>query len=418
MKLTRMFFQAILLILAVLLASCSAGPVMAADLMANVKPANWPASPEAPSESFRDSLTQFSWRLLQESVKNKGNILISPASVYLALAMTINGADGTTREAMLEAMAAQDLDVSGLDEACRDWITLLGKSGQKATMAIKNSIWYRTGFAADPAFLQRNADFFAAGARSIDFNKPEAVQTINGWVSEATHGTIDKILEKIDPAAVMYLINTIYFKADWKDPFILNSSKDGAFNAPQEQVQVTFMHKVSQMDYLESGGATGVLLPYADEQFAFFAALPGENVTPRELIAGSGAAWLTDLLQNRASASVDLTLPRFETKYEDSLVDECKNLGMGIAFQSGGADFSLMQTSRSKDLYISEIKHKTFIKLNEVGTEAAAATLVEISKGMGPSGDKKVVFDRPFIYGIVDLATGLPLFIGILEKPA
>jgi serine protease inhibitor len=418
MKQLRMILPVILLVLSVALSSCSGGQVAAADLMKTVKAANWPASPGALTDDFRQAAANFSWRLLQESVKNPGNILISPASVYLALAMTINGADGTTREAMLNAMAAQGLGIAGLNEKCRDWITLLTHDQTAARMAVSNSIWYRTGFSADPAFLKSNADYFAAGARVLDFSKPEAVDVINGWVNDATHGTIDKILEKIDPAVVMYLINTIYFKADWKTQFVLNLSASGDFAAPEETVQATYMHRLDQMDYLEFNGSTGVLLPYAGDQFAFFAVLPEEGVNPRQLVAGSGAAWLNDLLGSRTQVRVDLSLPRFETKYEDSLINECTSLGMGVAFQSGQADFSLMQTSRAKDLFISEIKHKTFIKLNEVGTEAAAATEVELSKSVPPPGDKKIAFNRPFIYGIVDQATGLPLFIGILEKPA
>ncbi|HBP37318.1 MAG TPA: serine proteinase inhibitor [Clostridiales bacterium] len=402
--------------LALLLTGCAA-PV-SADLMAGVQAAEKPANPDPPAQEFLSAAAKFSWNLLRESAVNPGNVLVSPASVYLALAMTLNGADTSTREAMLDALAARGLSVDELNAACRDWQTLLTASDEKTRLTIANSIWYRQGFNADPAFLQKNADYFAAGARMLDFTQDEAVQIINGWVSQNTQGTIEKILEKISPQAVMYLINTIYFKADWKTPFIKNYTADQSFAAPDGPVAVPFMHRTDNLAYLEQDGLTGILLPYADEQYAFFAILPPSGQTARQMAESAAPTLLSDLLQSSRMASVELSMPLFETDYEDSLVDEMTALGMGKAFQPGDADFSLMSSERSKDLYISEIKHKTFCKINETGTEAAAATLVEISKTGLPSADILLAFDRPFLYGIIDQLTGLPVFLGIMENPA
>jgi serine protease inhibitor len=405
----------VLIGLVMLQSGCTA---VAADLMAGVEAAEWPESPAPPSETFSKNTMEYSWNLLQESANNPGNILISPASVYLALAMTLNGADGETKTAMLEALAAEGMEMQDLNQACRDWITLLEKDSEAVHMSIANSIWFRTGFSADKKFLQTNADFFAAGAQMLDFSKPEAVVAINSWVKTSTNGTIDKILERIGPAAVMYLINTIYFKSNWKTQFQLHFTFDGSFAAPDGPADVKFMRRTGEMAYLEGLGASGVLLPYLDEQYAFFALLPASGTSPRQFIASSEGTALTDLIQNARNARVDLSMPRFEVKYEDSLVNELQNMGMSIAFASGQADFSLMSSSRAKDLYISEVKHKTFCKINEVGTEAAAATLVEISKTAVPGGDVELVLNRPFIYGILDMTSGLPIFIGVMENPA
>lgn len=389
----------------------------AADLMAGVEAAEWPEIPTEPAEAFLSSLNGFAWDLLQTSAEgNPGNILMSPASVYLALAMTLNGADTTTREAMLETLAARGLSVSDINEACRNLTVLLSNADDKLRLNMANSIWYRTGFDADPAFLQANADFFAAGARMLDFDKPEAVDIINGWVKTATEGKIEKILEKIDPGAVMYLINTIYFKADWQTPFIKNYTLPGEFSAPEGTVTANFMHKSEAMAYLELDGSTGVVLPYTGGQFAFMAVLPPDGSSPRQLLQAQNSTFLARLLATGETRAVDLALPAFKTDYSDSLLDELDKMGMGIAF-GGSADFSLMNSSRSKNLFISEVKHKTFIDLNENGTEAAAATLVEISKNGLPSGDITLTFDRPFLYGIIDLLTGLPVFIGVMENP-
>ena len=404
----------ILLIFSLSLTGCAARP--ATDLMAGVKAAEWPENPSAPGPAFIASLNGFAWRLLQESTANPDNILISPASVYLALAMTLNGADTSTREAMLTALNAQGITLEELNTMNRDWMTLLSSQDEKARLIIANSIWYREGFAIDKDFLQRNADYFAAGARMLDFSKPEAVDTINGWVFEATNGLIERMLEEISPAVVMYLINTIYFKADWQTPFIKNFTAEGNFVAPAGTVKAQFMHRTDRMNYLESDGATGVLLPYADNRFAFFAILPPANTTPRQLVMSQNSDFLNLILNSSIELNVELALPAFKSSYSDSLVDDLKNMGMTIAFGSG-ADFSLMNSGRSKDLFISEVKHKTMIDLNENGTEAAAATLVEISKTGLPSAERQLSFDRPFLYGIIDRITGQPIFIGILEKP-
>jgi serine protease inhibitor len=403
-----------LLCLVLSLTGCSA--LQASDLMAGVEAAEWPDSPATPDEQFTGSMTRFSWELLQKSMDNPGNILISPASVYLALAMTLNGADTTTREAMLATLSAEDLTVAEIDAACRDWITLLCKEEPETVLQIANSIWYRDGFNPDPAFVQANADFFAAGAKMLDFNKPEAVDIINNWVKTATRGKIEKMLEEIGPAVVMYLINTLYFKADWKTPFIKNYSAQGTFRAPDGDLAALFMHGTDDRLFLALQDCTGILLPYTDSQFAFFAILPPEGMDARQLVKTKDARFLGDILASATTQSVKLTLPAFKTSYSDSLINELESMGMGIAF-NGGADFSLMNAEHSKNLFISEIKHKTFIDLNEKGTEAAAATLVEISKTGLPQEDVVLTFDRPFLYGILDQLTGQPVFIGILEKP-
>ena len=176
------------------------------------------------------------------------------------------------------------------------------------------------------------------------------------------------------------------------------------------------------MQYLQRDGMTGVLLPYKGGRFAFFAILPDGQTTPRDLLASYGdadmQAFVEALQSDATQTGVDLALPRFEVSYQDSLVDELTAMGMEKAFDPTQADFSLLQTSRVKDLYISDVIHKTFCRVDEKGTEAAAVTAVEVSKTSMPAPGLSLVFDRPFLYGIVDLESTLPLFLGILENPA
>jgi serine protease inhibitor len=175
------------------------------------------------------------------------------------------------------------------------------------------------------------------------------------------------------------------------------------------------------MPYFSYNNATGIALPYADEKFAYFALLPDKQLAPREWLAEQDQSLFADIAEMMAQKpefTVQLAMPKFEAHYDDSLINELTDMGMGIAFDPYNADFSQMNEQHTKDLYISEVKHKTFIRVDEKGTEASAATSVEIRVTAMPLSDKQITFDRPFLYGIMDLQTGMPLFIGIMEDPA
>ena len=394
----------------------------AVDLMANIQAAKWSDATDKPDPFVLKSFNRFSVALLQESIKQKktGNVMISPVSVFLALAMTLNGADGETRDAMLNVLADDGITVDMVNAASRAWISRLTKTGEKTALSIANSIWFRDGFQPYQPFLQANADFYRASARQLDFADQASADIINDWVDQETHGLIEKIIEKISPTTVMFLINTIYFKSDWQTPFEKAETRKKTFNSPSGPVDAEFMHRIAPMSYFSGDGVVGVMLPYDNGQFAYFAMLPEDSVTPREWLAAQDKAALFEkisrLMAQKANFTVQLMLPKYEAEYEDSLVDDLSTLGMDIAF-GGAADFSRLNAQRAKGLYISEVKHKTFIKVDEKGTEAAAATSVAIDESL-PASDIQLTFDQPFIYGIMDWETGTPLFVGILENPA
>jgi serpin B len=390
------------------------------DLMADVKAQPWSETPSIPDQVWLQGISRFSARLLQESVKNKGNVMISPASVFLALAMTVNGADSTTRDAMLSVLADQNITVDQINQISRDWMALLEKSEPKTRVSIVNSIWFRDGFVPYKPFLQSNADYYKAGARQLDFADEQAPDIINAWVKDATNDLIDKIIDKISPSTVMYLINAIYFKADWMTPFEKHETREQDFNTPDGTVKVDFMHRTGPMQYFVGQQVSGVSLPYHNEQFAYFAILPDEGIDPRTWLNSQDPAALLQtisaMMAQKANTTISLALPRYEVSYEDSLINELETMGMGIAFDGSEADFSRLNESRTKGLFISEVKHKTVIRVDEKGTEAAAVTSVAIDESANWA-DIELTFDRPFIYGIMDLKTNLPLFVGILEDP-
>ncbi|MEM5817250.1 MAG: serpin family protein [Desulfitobacterium hafniense] len=404
-------------LLGMTLTGCSGNSnVAAGDLMKGINK-NPVQLPQEMDGELNQALLDFTWNLFKESGADKGNVMISAPSVYLALGMALNGADGETREAMLKALSAQNIKLEDLNAGLSAWSNSLMDKKNKTDVRIANSIWIRNGFEADPAFLQTNGDYYQAGIRSLDFADPSAPKIINQWVEEKTEGTIDKIIETMDDDLMMYLINAIYFKGDWKEPFKAGKTYERTFAAPAGSVETSFMRRSGNMDYIQGQGATGVILPYADERFAFVGILPEEGKSPRDFINTTTAADMLKLISTKKIKNVDLSLPKFASSYENELRDELNALGMDIAFDPFRADFSLMNKAHNKDLFIGGVKHKTYIKVDEKGTEAAAVTGVEVNTTSMPIDLTQVVFDRPFVYAIIDWQTNSPLFVGIMEDP-
>lgn len=388
-----------------------------ADLMEGVVPKTPAGQTAEQDQAVLDSLNAFTWRLIQALPEDQENRMISPVSVYLALAMTLNGADGATRTAMLEALSASDLSPEIINTFAGSYLKVIAAESEAFTLSFANSIWLREGFEADSEFLQKNADYFGAAVRSLDFDNPDAPKAINNWVSEATRETIDQIVDEIDPAVVMYLINAIYFKADWQTQFSAENTFPQPFETPAGSKESDFMHKLMRLEVVENDLGKGVVMPYVNPRMAMLAILPEEAMSPEAWVQTMDPEKFKDLMKTATSKSVDLSFPKFETRYEDSLLDELEKLGMGKAFVPGEADFSLMQPSRAKDLFISAVQHKTFIRADEKGTEAAAVTSVEASLTSMPMFDEAISFDRPFVYAILDTETATPLFIGVLNDP-
>ena len=418
----RKRFLILLMAITLILAGCSEYSNLnnsKGDLMSTVKGISWPAAPDRIDANFQKSLFDFSWTFFREAMQNEGNVLISPASVYLALGMVYNGADAETREAIAETLKASGFSEDEFNAACRDYISILNTMGEKTELAIANSIWYRQDFNPDKDFLQKNADYFRAAAQTLDFDGPKSAKIINDWVNNQTNGTIDKIVDKIQADVVMYLINAVYFKSDWQVPFDANDTREMQFHSPKADVTAKFMNRSGHMQYIDKDGIKGVILPYDDGRFSFFALLPEEGKDVRVFIKEIDGEEIKNYMRSKEEEYISISLPKFETRFEDSLKDELTKLGMGVAFDSSTADFSRMNAEHQKNLYISEVRHKTYCKVDELGTEASAVTSVEVTAtSMPASPDVRIVFDRPFVYGIVDTITEAPLFIGIMENPA
>lgn len=350
----------------------------------------------------------------------KENLFISPASVSLALAMTLNGAAGETREAMVNALQLKGMSLDELNAAFRDLRSILQNPDPKVQLSIANSIWGRAGVAFREDFLRRNRDFYGARITELDFDRPDAAETINNWVKDQTKGKIEKIVEPpIHPMTVMYLINAIYFKGDWKEAFNPEFTRELPFNlAGGGSKPHPIMHKEGKFRYLDGDGFQAVALPYGENgRISMYIFLPDPASSLEKFYAGltpeNWAKWRGAFRLFEG----EVGLPRFKFSYEAYLNDYLKALGMGVAFDMSAADFSGMRPV-PPPLFISGVKHKTYVDVNEKGTEAAAVTSVEIRDTSIQPDRFSMIADRPFSFAIVDDKTGSLLFIGSLYDPA
>jgi serine protease inhibitor len=282
---------------------------------------------------------------------------------------------------------------------------------------IANSIWYRESFPFHRQFLDESRQYFDAEVRGMNFGDPATLDVINGWVDERTNGKIDEIIDAISPDDVMFLINAIYFKGTWQYQFKPEETRNETFHTPKGPVAVPLMRQTAPLRYLETPEFQGVDLLYNTGAFAMTVLLPKPGRDVNALVAWLDAARWQEITERFAEEEqVSLILPRFTLTFEDMLNPSLRSLGMALAFSPGFADFTRM-SPQGRDLYISFVKQKTFVDVNEEGTEAAAATAVGIRvTSVGPS-HPVVVVDRPFLFAIRERASGAVLFIGKVTAP-
>ena len=358
------------------------------------------------------SANDFSFSLFRtiNAAQAGANVFTSPLSASMALGMTMNGAANTTYDQMRAALAFGGTTDADINQGYKSLIALLRGLDASVDFRIANSIWYRTGFPVTQTFLDAGTSYFDAQVSALDFSSQSAVGTINAWVNTATASKIPTIIDKIDPSQVMLLINAIYFKGSWRDKFDATQTADAPFHGVSGDRTVKLMHRNGTVGYLGTADFDAADLPYGNAAFSMTVILPkaGKNV---ETIAASmkGTDWSTWTNQFH-DALVDLYLPRFTFSWDRTLNDDLKALGMRDAFQAGAADFTRM-SSLGRQLIIDAVKQKTYVDVNEEGTEAAAVTSVGVSVTSAPVSVQMRV-DRPFIFLIRERLTGTVLFMG------
>lgn len=366
-----------------------------------------------------DSFNRFGINLLKEISRGRdqGNVFISPLSVSMALGMTYNGAAGTTESAMRETLEFDDLTLEEINEAYSSLIDLLSGLDPNVQFQLANSIWYRLGYTFKQDFIDRNQTYFNAVVQGLNFGDPGASVTINNWVGENTGGRIEEIVpDVIDPLTVMFLINAIYFKGAWTYEFDPADTEDDTFRLPNgTAVSCRMMNQIDEFRYLQGNGFEAIDLPYGDGDFSMVVILPSENKNDVDTMIDAldqetWRAWLASFEE----AEGHLQLPKFTVTYEAVLNDVLTGMGMGVAFDPETADFSGMYDGWER-LFISSVKHKTFVNVDEEGTEAAAVTSVEVG-ATGISGFWMRV-DRPFLFVIRDSHSQTILFVGKIVEP-
>lgn len=359
----------------------------------------------------------FSIRLFKklDSAGTPGNnLVVSPLSVSFALGMTSNGAAGTTWDAFKNTLGFEGLSQQQVNEYSLNLITNLPQLDPNASLEIANSIWYKQGFSVLPAFLQANKNYFKAQVQALDFTSPSAVGTINNWVSDNTKGKIPAIINQIPDNAVMYLINAVYFKSSWNEKFDPNQTKQGSFYLDNgSSVQAQLMSGMISMNSYAGNNAMVYELPYSGKKYSMVIAMPADRTMPiatfiNNLDSASWQTWMAGLQPEK----YNIIMPKFKFSYEKLLNDPLSQLGLGIAF-TDKADFSLI--SPSSKLQISQVIHKAFIETDENGSTAAAATSVGVVVTSAPVW--QAVINRPFVFAIREMNTGLILFMGVVNNP-
>ncbi|MFA5817620.1 MAG: serpin family protein [Bacteroidales bacterium] len=341
------------------------------------------------------------------------NLMISPLSVSQALSMTYNGANGDTKIAMEEALRIAGYERDELNELNKTLVTALVAHDAKVVISVANSIWYRKEYTVLSDFITRNQTWYDAEIRPMDFTASDCKDVINSWVSDKTNKKITKIVDQINPESFMFLINAIYFKGAWTYEFDKKKTDQQPFYLEDgKEVQVDMMHQKMDLNMFANDLFSSVELPYGKGNWRMFLFLPetGKAVADVEksLTAENWNSWLT---RYDTISEVQFSLPKFTFSYEESLKDALSAMGMEIAF-TDKADFTGILPEGG--LLITGVKHKTFIEVNEEGTEAAAVTSVEI--GITSVGNF-ITFNKPFLFAIAEKTTGAILFIGRMMKP-
>ncbi len=346
--------------------------------------------------------------------KPDDNIFISPMSISTALSMALNGAANQTQSDMQGTMQIPDWTLAQLNTTYKKLLEVLPNLDREVKLQLANSIWYRSGYAVKQDFLDINKAFYNSQVQSLDFNAPVATDAINSWVNDKTEGVIKSIIEEIPAETVMYIINAIYFKGTWRYEFDPKDTRKQPFylaNGTQKQVDMMLQSDISLPIFFDEN-FKAVDLPYGDSIFSMMILLPNEGYSLDAMIGSlCNTNWNTWINNFRNSPKMTFSMPKFKMEYEQELNQSLTDLGMGIAFLPNQADFT--NIANDKKLYISVVKHKAFVEVDEKGTKAAAVTSI----GIDMTSISSLTINRPFVFVIRDNKTNSVLFIGKVMNP-
>lgn len=373
-----------------------------------------------PNSNFISTYSDFSLKLLKascdDSIKSGKNVLISPESVSIAMAMAGNGADKNTKKEIYDVLG-NGLDTESYNKMLSYTEQTLNDS--EGYFNSSNSIWIRatnnqTKVSED--YIKDTKSYFNADSFYAPFNDT-TLKELNSWVDKNTNHMIPTILDEFSPNSMVYLINAIAFNGKWKAGYNKQQIVEDTFTNGNGKTENCLMLTSTENAYIATKNATGVIKEYENDKYAFMAILPNEGISISQFLESFDGETFQTMYSEKFKTDVITRIPKFATEYEANLTSPLKSLGIKDAFNGKTADFSKM--SKVSELYIGNVIHKTSITLDENGTKAAAATAVEMrtkSTETVSKDTKTVILNRPFIYAIIDTETGMPIFLGVVNS--
>ena len=381
------------------------------------------------STNVAEADNAFGFRLLNAVQKTipSGNVVLSPVSAALDLSMVLNGADGQTRQEMLSALSLNGLELSAINEANAKLITVIRTPANSITLSVADSLWADSRrVTLRPGYVKQTQTWYDAEMTDIDFSDPTAATQINGWASKETHGRIAKVIDRIDPADLLLLLNAVYFKGQWTHKFDKAQTQQRDFTLAGGSIKpVPRMAQSGRFDYFETPQLQAVRLSFGDGDLAMEVLLPAKSSSLGALEAQLTAEHWTNWQAQYAPRSGTIELPRFELKSNYRLNEPLQALGMTRAFHPDGAQLTGMFSSapgplRTSRFVISSVVQSTYWKVDEEGSEAAAVTTTGIRAAAvaRPVQPFRMIVDRPFFCAIEARRSGALLFVGAIYDPA
>lgn len=364
------------------------------------------------SKNISDATADFGFELFRYALENGDNSLVSPVSVMAALSMATDGANGETLAEMERVLGMTNENLR------KHYGGYVHPANSSEELRFANSLWLRNdgSFQVNKNFVERTLEAYGADVFSEPFDA-ETKDKINYWISENTDGEIENMLDEIPPEAVSYIINTVLFEAEWAEKYYDTSIRENqTFTAANGEKQTVTMMGSEENYFVRIGKTKGFIKNYKGGEYAFVGLLPYEGVSVKEAAASFSGEDFLNAVNNAEVKPVDVIIPKFSFDCKFLLNDTLKAMGMPTAFNSANADFTNLGTSPMGNIYISRVLHNTFIRFDEAGTTAGAATVVEMMPECAMLDMEYLTFDRPFIYAIVDTSTGMPIFIGAVEN--
>ena len=412
-----------LLIAPLLLSACATPTVLGPTLVTDALPRKGDATAEASAE-LAQAINDFGVALLTTTPSKPGeNTVISPVSVHAALSMAANGATDETEEQMRAVLAT---DALGDRETNEQWAALLRRLNRPTspqTLDVANALWGQKGVPFEQSFVDTDRDYFGAGFYTLDFTEDNVAGAVNEWVENQTRGMITKMVSNVHPDAVLYLANAVYFKGEWVEPFSEEATERSSFTRSDgSTVKVDMMSTAHQMHYAENGTLQATRLHYAGNETAFYVLLPKAGVSldsATSSLGGRGFSALRESMAEQGRTEVVLQMPKLDTDFRKSIEEPLTRMGMTNAFDRDTAQFSGI-ANIAAPLCIGGVLHASKVIVDETGTEAAAATVIGYEAGAlakAPTEPKRIVCDRPYLFAIVDEASGAMLFLGAVNDP-